>query len=139
MNFFLDRASVHIKINEALESCPLYWLGDNFRINFDEDSDKNIDRRIYVEINIPPPAKFIINDEAMVKYQELYRLNLRLRLAQISLEGVSDSSSESKITIEDKNSFVLKQHLRMIISALFSFIQAGVILPLLQEFNKKVG
>jgi len=138
--FFIDRASFHIKISEALESCTLHWLRDNFRVSFDEDSEKSLDRQINIEINIPAPAKFIINEESMLKYQDLYRLNLRLRLAQISLER-DPEEKPGKLKKPDNDpisSFVLEQHLRMIIGALFSFIQSGVILPLLQEFNKKV-
>merc|ERR1719402_584619 len=88
-----------------------------------------------MDFDIPPPspAQFIINEEAMGKYHALYRLNLRLRLALISLNEVGLPKCDDPATV-----IRLQQHLLAIIRTLFSFIQSGVIAPLLSEFNEKM-
>lgn len=60
----LDHASVTIKIEDALESCSLSRFADNFHIVFNEAATRP-DNGIKIDFDIPPPAKFIINEEAM--------------------------------------------------------------------------
>ena len=65
---------------------------------------------------------------------------LRLRVARLSLEhDLKWGDSDSDRPVQAKEDWYrMRFHLRLIIQELFTFIQSGVVLPLLNEFKQKV-
>ena len=73
-------------------------------------------------------------------YEKMLRQMLRLRVARLSLEhDLKWGASDSDRPIQAKEDWYrMRFHLRLIIQELFTFIQSGVVLPLLNEFKQKV-
>jgi hypothetical protein len=140
---FLDIADSSVKIMEAIETSNLNEFSDMFQLSFKTDNFHPEDI-IYIKCNIPAPTNCIINESALEIYQQLFRMNIRLRLALIGLQNIMLGYSGAKIgelqivTTDACASHRLVFHLRVIISELISFVNYGVILPMRNEFIEKV-